>query len=189
MENKNYSVTKKKEEKKHEWIANGREQNVGCRCSVVSFSLVLEKPFFVLNLWKWIVLVLFLQQSHNLTAVPQVSPNPYKLLFLLMPPAHRIHHAFDFTPFFYVHVCISNLWRVYPGPRRRSAMSLPPYLLGPNPWATMMAQQQLAAAQQAAMQAHAVAAANAPPVPTPPQLKPHHITEEKIKEKGEFSNT
>lgn len=68
--------------------------------------------------------------------------------------------------------------------RRRSAMSLPPYLLGPNPWATMMAQQQLAAAQQAALQAHAAAAAAAPPVPPAQPPKPHHIPEEKIKEKG-----
>ena len=63
-------------------------------------------------------------------------------------------------------------------------MSLPPYLLGPNPWATMMAQQQLAAAQQAALQAHAAAAAAAPPVPPAQPPKPHHIPEEKIKEKG-----
>lgn len=65
-----------------------------------------------------------------------------------------------------------------------AAMSLPPYLLGPNPWATMMAQQQLAAAQQAALQAHAAAAAAAPPLPPSMPPKPHHIPEEKIKEKG-----
>ncbi|XP_061716372.1 pre-mRNA-processing-splicing factor 8 [Cydia pomonella] len=64
-------------------------------------------------------------------------------------------------------------------------MSLPPYLLGPNPWATMMAQQQLAAAQQAALQAHAAAAAAAPPVPPSQPPKPHHIPEEKIKEKAQ----
>lgn len=64
-------------------------------------------------------------------------------------------------------------------------MSLPPYLLGPNPWATMMAQQQLAAAQQAALQAHAAAAAAAPPVPPAQPPKPHHIPEEKIKEKAQ----
>lgn len=71
-------------------------------------------------------------------------------------------------------------------------MSLPPYLLGPNPWATMMAQQQLAAAQQAAMHAHAAAAASTPPIPSMPLQpnKPTHITEEKIKEKGRiFLNT
>lgn len=66
-------------------------------------------------------------------------------------------------------------------------MSLPPYLLGPNPWATMMAQQQLAAAQQAALQAHAAAAAAAPPVPPSQPPKPHHIPEEKIKEKSKLS--
>ncbi|KAJ8731216.1 hypothetical protein PYW07_004380 [Mythimna separata] len=71
------------------------------------------------------------------------------------------------------------------GSKRRSAMSLPPYLLGPNPWATMMAQQQLAAAQQAALQAHAAAAAAAPPVPPTQPPKPHHIPEEKIKEKAQ----
>lgn len=65
-------------------------------------------------------------------------------------------------------------------------MSLPPYLLGPNPWATMMAQQQLAAAQQAALHAHAAAAAVAPPVPPAQPPKPHHIPEEKIKEKGKL---
>lgn len=50
----------------------------------------------------------------------------------------------------------------------------------------MMAQQQLAAAQQAALQAHAAAAAAAPPVPPAQPPKPHHIPEEKIKEKGMF---
>ncbi|KAJ8952187.1 hypothetical protein NQ318_022637 [Aromia moschata] len=50
-------------------------------------------------------------------------------------------------------------------------MSLPPYLLGPNPWATMMAQQHLAAAhaqaQAAAAQAHAHALQQQMPPPHP----------------------
>ena len=78
-------------------------------------------------------------------------------------------------------------------------MSLPPYLLGPNPWATMMAQQQahaqLAAAQA---QAHAQAAAQAqaahhahlhamagPPLPQLPK-QPEIISEDKLQEKGNF---
>jgi len=44
-------------------------------------------------------------------------------------------------------------------------MAIPPYILGPNPWAQMMAQQQahaqLAAAQAHAQAAHAQAAAQA----------------------------
>ncbi|KOB67788.1 Pre-mRNA-processing-splicing factor 8 [Operophtera brumata] len=48
-----------------------------------------------------------------------------------------------------------------------------------------MAQQQLAAAQQAALQAHAAAAAAAPPMPSSLPPKPHHIPEEKIKEKAQ----
>lgn len=67
-------------------------------------------------------------------------------------------------------------------------MSLPPYLLGPNPWATMMAQQQLAAAQQAALQAHAAAAAAAPPLPAPlPPQKTIQLSEEKLQEKGKYN--
>lgn len=68
-------------------------------------------------------------------------------------------------------------------------MSLPPYLLGPNPWATMMAQQQLAAVAHAQAQAHAQAAMQAqqaliaPQVPQPP--KPGPITEEQLQEKSQ----
>lgn len=83
-------------------------------------------------------------------------------------------------------------------------MSIPPYLLGPNPWATMMAQQQaahvqLAAAQaQAQAQAHAQAAAQAqaahhahmqamtgtgPPLPQLPK-QPEVLSEDKLQEKG-----
>ena len=73
-------------------------------------------------------------------------------------------------------------------------MSLPPYLLGPNPWATMMAQQQ-AHAQLTAVQAHAhaqaVAQAQAAHIhamtgPPPPQLpiQPEVISEDKLQEKG-----
>lgn len=74
-------------------------------------------------------------------------------------------------------------------------MSLPPYLLGPNPWATMMAQQQ-AHAQLAAAQAHAQAAAQAqaahhahmqaiagPPLPQLPK-QPEVLSEDKLQEKG-----
>lgn len=66
-------------------------------------------------------------------------------------------------------------------------MSLPPYLLGPHPWATMMAQQQLAAVAHAQAQAHAQAmqaqqALITPQVPQPP--KPGPLTEEQLQEKG-----
>lgn len=64
-------------------------------------------------------------------------------------------------------------------------MSLPPYLLGPNPWA-MMAQQHLAAAhaqaQVAAAQAHAHALQQQIP---PPHPKSDVMTEDKLQEKGE----
>lgn len=65
-------------------------------------------------------------------------------------------------------------------------MSIPPYLLGPNPWATMMAQQQLAAAahaqaQVAAAQAHAHALQQQIP---PPHPKSDIVTEDKLQEKG-----
>lgn len=64
-------------------------------------------------------------------------------------------------------------------------MSLPPYLLGPNAWATMMAQQHLAAAhaqaQVAAAQAHAHALQQQMP---PPHPKSDIITEDKLQEKG-----
>lgn len=83
-------------------------------------------------------------------------------------------------------------------------MSIPPYLLGPNPWATMMAQQQahvqLAAAQaqaQAQAQAHAQAAAHAqvahaahmqamagPPLPQMPK-QPEVLSEDKLQEKAQ----
>lgn len=73
-------------------------------------------------------------------------------------------------------------------------MSIPPYLLGPNPWATMMAQQQvqLAAAQAHAAQAaaHAQAAHHAhmqamagPPLPQMPK-QPEVLSEDKLQEKG-----
>nr|CAH7714038.1 unnamed protein product [Callosobruchus chinensis] len=65
-------------------------------------------------------------------------------------------------------------------------MSLPPYLLGPNPWATMMAQQHLAAAhaqaQVAAAQAHAHALQQQMP---PPHPKPDVMTEDKLQEKAQ----
>ena len=75
-------------------------------------------------------------------------------------------------------------------------MSIPPYLLGPNPWAQMMAHQQ-AHAQLAAAQAHAQAAAQAqaahhahmqamsggPPLPQPPK-QPEVLSEDKLQEKG-----
>lgn len=76
-------------------------------------------------------------------------------------------------------------------------MSIPPYLLGPNPWATMMAQQQ-AHAQLAAAQAHAQAAVHAqaahhahmqaiagPPLPQMPK-QPEVLSEDKLQEKGRF---
>lgn len=67
-------------------------------------------------------------------------------------------------------------------------MSIPPYLLGPNPWATMMAQQHLAAAHAqaqaaAAAQAHAHALQQQMP---PPHPKPDIITEDKLQEKGKY---
>ncbi|KAH1004184.1 hypothetical protein HUJ04_003975 [Dendroctonus ponderosae] len=65
-------------------------------------------------------------------------------------------------------------------------MSMPPYLLGPNPWAQMMAQQQLAAAhaqaQAAAAQAHAHAMQQQMP---PPHPKPDIMTEDKLQEKAQ----
>lgn len=68
-------------------------------------------------------------------------------------------------------------------------MSIPPYLLGPNPWAQMMAQQQLAAAhaqaQAAAAQAHAHAMQQQMP---PPHPKPDVMTEDKLQEKGKDSS-
>lgn len=67
-------------------------------------------------------------------------------------------------------------------------MSLPPYLLGPNPWATMMAQHQFAAAhaqaQAAAAQAHAHALQQQMP---PPSVKPDVVTDDKLQEKGKSS--
>ena len=79
-------------------------------------------------------------------------------------------------------------------------MSIPPYLLGPNPWAQMMAQQQahaqLAAAQaqahaqaaaqaQAAHQAHiqAMSVSGGPPLPQVPK-QPEVLSEDKLQEKG-----
>ncbi|XP_029055489.1 pre-mRNA-processing-splicing factor 8 [Osmia bicornis bicornis] len=75
-------------------------------------------------------------------------------------------------------------------------MSIPPYLLGPNPWATMMAQQQ-AHAQLAAAQAHAQAAVHAqaahhahmqaiagPPLPQMPK-QPEVLSEDKLQEKAQ----
>lgn len=67
-------------------------------------------------------------------------------------------------------------------------MSIPPYLLGPNPWATMMAQQHLAAAHAqaqaaAAAQAHAHALQQQMP---PPHPKPDIMTEDKLQEKGKL---
>lgn len=83
-------------------------------------------------------------------------------------------------------------------------MSIPPYLLGPNhgpnPWAQVMAQQQVAHAQFAAAQAHAQAQAQAqahaahhahmqamggggPALPQP-QKPPEGISEDKLQEKG-----
>lgn len=60
-------------------------------------------------------------------------------------------------------------------------MSMPPYLLGPNPWAQMMAQQQLAVAHVAAAQAHAHALQQQMP---PPHPKSDVMTEDKLQEKG-----
>lgn len=67
-------------------------------------------------------------------------------------------------------------------------MSIPPYLLGPNPWATMMAQQHLAAAHAqaqaaAAAQAHVHALQQQMP---PPHPKPDVMTEDKLQEKGKY---
>lgn len=83
-------------------------------------------------------------------------------------------------------------------------MSIPPYLLGPNPWAQMMAQQQahaqLAAAQaahaqaaaaqaQAAHQAHIAQAMGTAPPPLPQAPKqPDILSEDKLQEKGKTSN-
>lgn len=62
-------------------------------------------------------------------------------------------------------------------------MSIPPYLLGPNPW--LMAQQQIAAAhaqaQAVAAQAHAQALQQQMP---PPHPKSDVVTEDKLQEKG-----
>lgn len=58
-------------------------------------------------------------------------------------------------------------------------------MLGPNPWATMMAQQQMAVAhaqaQVAAAQAHAQALQQQLP---PPHLKSDVVTEDKLQDKG-----
>lgn len=71
-------------------------------------------------------------------------------------------------------------------------MSIPPYLLSPNPWATMMAQQQaqLAAQVHAQAAAHAQAAHHAhmqaiagPPLPQMPK-QPEVLSEDKLQEKG-----
>lgn len=68
-------------------------------------------------------------------------------------------------------------------------MSIPPYLMGPpNPWAAMMAQQQLVAAHAqaqahaAAAQAHAHAMQQQMP---PPHPKPDVMTEDKLQEKSQ----
>lgn len=79
-------------------------------------------------------------------------------------------------------------------------MSIPPYLLGPNPWAQMMAQQQAHAQLAAAQAAHAQAAAAqaqaahhahmqamsgaGPPLPQPPKQPETAISEDKLQEKG-----
>lgn len=71
-------------------------------------------------------------------------------------------------------------------------MSIPPYLLSPNPWATMMAQQQaqIAAQVHAQAAAHAQAAHHAhmqaiagPPLPQMPK-QPEVLSEDKLQEKG-----
>ena len=72
-------------------------------------------------------------------------------------------------------------------------MSIPPYLLNPNPWATMMAQQQAQIAAQVHAQAaaaHAQAAHHAhmqaiagPPLPQMPK-QPEVLSEDKLQEKG-----
>lgn len=73
-------------------------------------------------------------------------------------------------------------------------MAIPPYLLPPHPWATMMVQQQahaqMAAAAQAAaaMQTQAIQAQRSSVVgavaPVPIPTKPEVLTEDKLKEKG-----
>jgi pre-mRNA-processing factor 8 len=79
-------------------------------------------------------------------------------------------------------------------------MAIPPYLLGPNPWAQMMVQQQ-AHAQLAAVQAHAQAAAQAQAVhhahvqamsgggPSISQSskQPEIISEDRLQEKGKLT--
>lgn len=69
-------------------------------------------------------------------------------------------------------------------------MSLPPYLLSPNPWATMMVQQQaqIAAHVQAQAVAHAAHHAHmqviaGPPLPQMPK-QPEVLSEDKLQEKG-----
>lgn len=73
-----------------------------------------------------------------------------------------------------------------------ATMSLPPYLLSPNPWATMMVQQQaqIAAHVQAQAAAHVQAAHHAhmqaiagPPLPQMPK-QPEVLSEDKLQEKG-----
>lgn len=70
-------------------------------------------------------------------------------------------------------------------------MALPPYMLGPNPWAQqLMAQQQLAAAHHAQAMAHHHAhlqQVHQQQMQIPPPIsKPDHISEEKLQEKGLF---
>lgn len=93
-------------------------------------------------------------------------------------------------------------------------MAIPPYILTPNTWASMMVQQQAAHAQMAAAQAHAQAHAQAQvvaqaqaahahaqmqavhqlqqaqqpvvPVPMPLPKPPEILTEDKLQEKGLF---
>lgn len=74
-------------------------------------------------------------------------------------------------------------------------MSIPPYLLSPNPWATMMAQQQaqIAAQVHAQAAAHAQAAHHAhmqaiagPPLPQMPK-QPEVLSEDKLQEKGNIT--
>lgn len=85
------------------------------------------------------------------------------------------------------YVFIINLAILLISVRKTTDMSMPPYLLGPNPWAQMMAQQQLAAAhaqaQAVAAQAQAHAHAMQQQMP-PPHPKPDIMTEDKLQEKG-----
>lgn len=95
------------------------------------------------------------------------------------------------------------------GTKQVKNMAIPPYILGPNAWASMMVQQQAAHAQLAAAQAHAQAHAQAQvvaqaqaahahaqmhalqqaqqPVPMPLPKQPEVLTEEKLQEKGRLS--